>query len=117
MSVRVGSAISESGLVENVGVAARTTSKYVSVQKLFQLPVLVAANLNVRCRPMSGHVVSAISESGVVENVAVAVGTASSSPSVQKSFLLFFSICQFSSAVPTFRYFRSAETRGDDVIL
>ena len=73
MSVRVGSAIAESGIVENVGVAARTTSKYVSVQKLFQLPVLVAANLNVRCRLMSDHIVTVISESAMVKNVGVSV--------------------------------------------
>ena len=79
MSGRVGSVISESGMVENVGVAAGTASKYISVLKLFLLPVLVAAILNFRCRPMSGHVVSAISVSGVVKNVGVAVGIASPS--------------------------------------
>ncbi len=46
MSGNVGSAISESGLVENVEVAAKTASKSISVQKLFLLPVLVAAILN-----------------------------------------------------------------------
>ncbi len=64
---RGGSDISESGLVENAGIAAETASKYVSVKKLFLFPVLVAASLNFRCRPMSGYVVSAISESGVVK--------------------------------------------------
>ena len=44
---------------------------------------------------MSGQVVSAISESGVVENVRVAVGTASPSPSVQKLSLLLVSTCHF----------------------
>jgi hypothetical protein len=36
----------------------------------------VAANLNLRCRPMSGHVASAISESGMGENEGVAAETA-----------------------------------------
>ena len=72
MSGRVGSVISKSGMVENVGVAAETASKSISVQKLFLLPVLVAAILNFGCRPMSDHVVRAISGSGVVENVSVA---------------------------------------------
>ena len=40
MSGNVGSAISRSGMVENVGVAVGIASKSVSVQKLFQLPVL-----------------------------------------------------------------------------
>ena len=79
LSVRVGNVRFESGLVENVVIAARTASKYASVQKLFLLSVLVAAILNVRCRPMSGHVVTAISESSVVKNMEVSVGIASSS--------------------------------------
>ena len=69
MSGHVGSVISESGMVENVGVAAGTASKSISVQKLFLLPVLVAAILNFRFRPMLGHVVSAISVSGVVKQM------------------------------------------------
>jgi hypothetical protein len=64
-------------MVENVGVADGTASKYISVQKLFLLPALVAAILNFRCWPMSCHVVSATSESGVVKNVGVGVGIAS----------------------------------------
>ena len=89
-----------SGMVENVGAAAGTPSKYISVQKLFLLPVLVAAILNFGCRPVSGHVVSSISESGVVENVGVAVGTASPSPSVQKlSLPLFFHMSIFEAAI------------------
>ncbi len=58
------------------GVAPETASKYISVQTLFLHPVLVAAILNVGCWPMSDHVVSAISASGVVENVGVAAKTA-----------------------------------------
>ncbi len=69
MSGHVDRVISESGVVENVGVAAGTTSESNSVQNVFLLPVLVAAIFNFGCRPMSGLVVSAISESGVVQNV------------------------------------------------
>ena len=100
MSGRVGSVISESRMVENVGVAVGTASKYLSVQKLFLLPVLVAAILNFRCRRMSDHVDSAISESSVVENLGITAGTASPSPSVHKLSLLLFSTCQFSSVKP-----------------
>ena len=75
MSGRIGSAISESDIVENVGVAVEIASPALSVQKLFPLPVStsgsVADILAFRCRPISGHVVSGISESGVVENVGV----------------------------------------------
>jgi hypothetical protein len=84
------------GMVENVGAAAGTPSKYIFVQNLFLLPALVAAILNFGCRPVVGHVVSSISESGVVENVGVALGTASPSPSVQKLSLPLFSTCRFS---------------------
>ncbi len=60
------------GKADMCGLAVGIASKSISVQKLFLFPVLVAAILNSGCRPMSGHVVSAISESGVVENVGVA---------------------------------------------
>ncbi len=66
---------------------------------------------------MSDHVACAISESGVVENFGITVGTASPSPSVHKLSLLLFSTCRFSSVKLTFCYFRSVETRGDEVIL
>ncbi len=66
MSDHVVSAISESGVVDNLGAVARTASKSISVQTSFQLPVLVAAILNFGYRPISDHVASAISESGVV---------------------------------------------------
>ena len=72
MSGHVGSFISESGMVENVEVAAGTASQSISVQKLFLLPVLVAAILNFGCRPMSDRVVREISGSGVVKYVTVA---------------------------------------------
>ena len=72
MSGRVASVISKSGMVDNVGVDAETASKYISVQTLFLLPVLRAAIFNFGYRPMTDHVVGAISGSGVVENVSVA---------------------------------------------
>jgi hypothetical protein len=64
---RVGSVISESEMVENVGVAAGTASKYISVQTLFLLPVLVAAIFSFTCPSVSGHIVSATSVSGGVK--------------------------------------------------
>ncbi len=70
-SGHVVSGISESGMVENVGVAAEIASPSLSVQKLFLLPVCVVAILRFPCRPTSGHVVSSISESGMVENVGI----------------------------------------------
>ncbi len=89
MSDHAASAISESGVVENVGAVAGTASKSISVQKSFLPQVLVTAIFfYFGCRPMSDNVASAISESGVVENVGAAVGTASKSISVQKSLLL-----------------------------
>ena len=91
MSGRVGSAISKLGMVGNVGVAVEITSPYVSVQKLFLFPVswpTINHILSSCCRPMSGNVGSAISGSGVVENVGVAAKTASKSISVQRLFLL-----------------------------
>ena len=63
----------------NVGIAALTSSKSISVQKLFLLPALMTAIFNFGCRPVSDHVLSATSESGVVDNVGVAVETASPS--------------------------------------
>jgi hypothetical protein len=71
-------------------VAAETASKSISVQKLFLLPVSVAAILNVRCRPMSGHVASAISESGMGKNVGVAAETAWPALSAETLFPLRF---------------------------
>jgi hypothetical protein len=91
MSGNVGSDISESGLVTNVGVAFGIASLSVSVQPLFLLPVswpTINHILPSRGRPMSGNVSSDISESGMVTNVGVAVGTASPSLSVQTLFLL-----------------------------
>ncbi len=75
-------------MVENVGVAAEIASPSLSVQKLFLLPVCVVAILRFPCRQTSGHVVSGISESGMVENVGVAAGIPSPSLSVPKLFIL-----------------------------
>ena len=74
-------------MVENVGVAAENTSKCISVQKLFLLPVLGADICNFGCQPTSDNAVSDISESGVFGNVRVAAGTASKSISIEKLFL------------------------------
>ena len=62
MSDRIESAIPDSGVIENMGVAAGTASKSIFVQKLFLLPVYLAAILNFGHRSMSGHVFSVISE-------------------------------------------------------
>ena len=139
MSDHVVSAISESGVVENVGAAAGTASILFPFKSYYNfrfwwppffisdvgrcltmssVPYLSPAwsiiwgqllephrNLfpfkrhfyfrfwlppffYFGCRPMSDNVASDISESGVVENVGVAVGTPSKSISVQKSLLL-----------------------------
>ncbi len=88
MSNCVGSAISRSGTVENVGVVVGIASLTLSVRLLFPLPVsasgFVADILGFQCRPVSDRVGSAISEPGIVENVAVTVGIASPALSVQK---------------------------------
>jgi hypothetical protein len=88
----VGSAMSKSGMVENMEVAVEIASPSLSVQKLFPLPVCVVdvrvPDAGSLCRTTSGRVVSRISESGVAGNVGVAVEIASPSLSVQKLFLL-----------------------------
>jgi hypothetical protein len=60
-----------------VGVAFEIASSSLSVQKVFLLPVRVVdirvPDAGSRCRQTSGRVVSGISESGVAENVGVAV--------------------------------------------
>ena len=43
------------------------------IQELFPLPVFVAAILDSGCRPTSDNVGAGMSESGIVENVGVAV--------------------------------------------
>ncbi len=92
MSGPVGSAISKSGMVENVGVDVGIASPSASIQKLFPLPVFtsgfVADVVGFRCWPMWGNVGRVIFRPGMVENVGVAVGIASPFLSVQKLFLL-----------------------------
>ena len=71
-SVNPGSVRNVSSMVTNVGVAVGIVSPAHCVQYLFLLPVSVAAILNSvggRRREMSGNVDSAISKSGLVENV------------------------------------------------
>ncbi len=87
-SGHVVSGIPESSIVENVGVASEIALPSFSFQKLFLLPVCIIAILLCPCRPTSAHVVSDISESGMVENVGVAAEIASPSFSLQKLFLL-----------------------------
>jgi len=85
----VGSAISKSCMVVNVGLsdAAGIASPFVSVQVLFPLPADI---VSFRCRPMSENVSSVIFWSGMFDKVDVGllVGIASPSLSVQKLFLL-----------------------------
>ena len=66
---------------------------------------------------MLGNVGSAISRSGVFENVRVAVGVALLSPSVHELSLGPVSTCRFLGSRPPFWYFRYIDTQGNDVIL
>ncbi len=80
MSGRVGSAISKSGIVENVGsrcnqFAICFRSTVISTSGFHFL--FRGRHLGFRCRPMSGRVGSVISKSDVVDNVWVAVGISS----------------------------------------
>ena len=75
MSGNVGSVISASSMVENVGVAAGTASPALTVQQLFPLPVFVASILSSGCRPMSCNVGSVISELRMSANVVQCVGS------------------------------------------
>ena len=92
MPGRVSSAIFESGNVENVGIAVGIASLTLSAQLLFPLPVSTSGSVSdisgFRWWTMSGCVCSAISRSGMVENVRVAVGIASPTHSVQLLFPL-----------------------------
>ena len=76
MSGRVGSAMSKSGMVENVGVAVEIALPAHIVQKVFPLPFPLPVLIDILspgCRLMSGNVGSAISDPGMVENIGVAV--------------------------------------------
>ncbi len=83
----VRSNIVKSGMVDNVGIAVGIAAPSFAVQKLFPLPVSLAAILNFgslssstnvdQRRPTSGSVLSVKSKSGVVENMGAAFGIAS----------------------------------------
>ena len=74
-------------MIDNVGIAVGIAAPSFAVQKLFPLPVSLAAILNFgslssstdvdQRRPMSGSVLGVKSKSGVVENVLAAFGIAS----------------------------------------
>ncbi len=114
MSYRVDCVILKLSMVENVGVAVWIASTSLSIQKL--------AYFYIKFRgrhfgfPMSDDVGSLTTETGMVKYVAITAGTASPALPVQTLFLLLFSTCRFWSVLPPFRYFRSAETRGDEDI-
>ena len=74
-----------SGMVANVGVAVGIVSPAHCVQKLFLLPVSVAAILNSvddRRHEMLGDIGSVISKSGLAKNVGVEIEIASLSQAV-----------------------------------
>ena len=88
MSDSVDSAISKSGMVDNAMEAVGIASPSLCVQKLFPLPVCIAAIDVGRCRTMLDDVGSDTGRTVVVENVEVAFGIESQSLSVQTLFLL-----------------------------
>ena len=83
-------------MVDNMGIAVGIAAPLFAVQKLFSLPVLLAAILNFgslssstnvgQRRPTSGSVLRVKSKSGVVDNVEKAFGIASQSTTVEKLF-------------------------------
>ena len=86
----------KSGLVDNMGIAVGIAAPLFAVQKLFPLPVLLAAILNFgslslstnvgQRRQASGSVIRVKSKSCVVDNVEEAIGIASQSTAVEKLF-------------------------------
>ena len=88
--------IVKSVIVDNMGIAVGFAAPFFAVQKLFPLPVLLAAILNFgslssstnvgQRRPASGSVMRVKSKSGVVDNVEEAIGIASQSTTVEKLF-------------------------------
>ncbi len=86
-SDNVDSVIPESGTADNMGVKVVIAAPSPTVQKLFPLPVSVAAILNSvdgRRHEMSGDVGRFIFKSGLVEYVGVEVEIASLSQAVQR---------------------------------
>ena len=73
MTGHVGSAISKSGMVENVGVAIGIASPSVSIQTFFHFRFPLPVSWPTFELPMLGRVGSAISKSGMVENMGAAV--------------------------------------------
>ena len=83
-------------MVDNMGIAVGIAAPLFAVQKLFPLPVLLAAILNFgslssstnvdQRRPTSGSVLRVKSKSCVVDNVEEAFGIASQSTTVEKLF-------------------------------
>ena len=67
MPAQVGSVILESGIAENVRAVDRGTLPAPSVQKLFSLPVCMAAIFSSGCPPISDHVGSILTESELGE--------------------------------------------------
>ncbi len=77
-----------SGMVENTGVEVGIAGPSITVEKLYPLPVLAVAILNVGDKPTSRNVGSTRDVSGVVANVGVAVGIVSPADCVQWLFPL-----------------------------
>ncbi len=87
MSDKVDIVSFEPAMAENMGVEVGIAAPSFAVQKLFPLPVLLAAILNFgslssstnvdQRRPTSGSVLSVKSKSDVVENMGLAFGIAS----------------------------------------
>ena len=79
-------------MIDNVGVAVGIATPSLAVQKLFPLPVSLAAILNFSSLPSSANVDQRLpmpadvldvkSKSAMVENLEAAVGIASQSPTV-----------------------------------
>ena len=72
------------GVVDNMGIAVGIAAPLFAVQKLFPLPVLLAAILNFGSLPSSTSVSSVESKSGVVENLGTAYGITLQTTAVQK---------------------------------
>ncbi len=83
-------------MVDNVGIAVGIAASLFAVQKLFPLPVLLAAMLNFgsllssanvgQRRQASGSVIRVKSKSCVIDNVEEAIGIALQSTTVKKLF-------------------------------